>query len=76
MLDPYMGVGSSLVAAVKHGRIGFGCDTVPAYVENARARVAQMIAGTLQTRPMGKPVYDPKLPNGGHVRIACQEQAA
>ena len=76
VLDPYMGVGSSLVAAVKHGRIGFGCDTVPAYVENARARVAQMIAGTLQTRPMGKPVYDPKLPNGGHVRIACQEQAA
>ncbi len=66
VLDPYMGVGSTIIAALKHGRVAYGCDIVPSYVEIARQRVEQLRAGTLQTRPMGKPVYDPALPNGGH----------
>lgn len=66
VLDPYMGVGSAIVAAVKHGRCGYGCDIVSEYVDIAWQRVHALRAGTLQTRPMGKPVYDPTLPNGGH----------
>ncbi len=66
VLDPYMGVGSTIIAALKHDRVAYGCDIVPAYVEIARQRVEQLRAGTLRTRPMGKPVYDPALPNGGH----------
>ncbi len=66
VFDPHMGVGSSIVAALKHGREGWGCDIVPEYVEIARRRVAELRAGTLRTRPMGKPIYDPALPNGGH----------
>ena len=66
VLDPYMGVGSAVIAALKHGRIGLGCDIVPEYVDIARARVQALVEGTLMTRPMGKPVYDPTKPNGGH----------
>lgn len=66
VFDPYMGVGSSVIAALKHGRAAWGCDLVPEYVETARDRVRQLRAGTLRTRPMNKPVYDPNLPNGGH----------
>ncbi len=66
VLDPYMGVGSALVAAIMHGRNGYGCDIVPEYVEIAQERVRAYWNGTLRTRPMGKPVYDPDLPNGGH----------
>ena len=66
VFDPYMGVGSSLVAALKHGRDAAGCDVVEEYVEIARQRVAELEAGTLRTRPMGKPIYDPNLPRGGH----------
>ena len=66
MFDPYMGVGSAVVAALKHGREGYGCDIVSDYVKIARDRVAALEAGHLRTRPMGKPVYDPALPNGGH----------
>lgn len=66
VLDPYMGVGSSLVAAVMHGRKGFGCDVVAEYVSIAQERLASAAAGTLATRPMHKPVYDPSLPRGGH----------
>ncbi len=66
VFDPYMGVGSSMIAAMMHGRKGYGCDIVREYVEIARDRVQQFRAGTLRTRPMGKPVYDPAKPNGGH----------
>lgn len=66
VLDPYMGVGSTLIAAHKHRRHSYGCDVVPEYVQIAHERLAALSAGTLKTRPMGKPVYDPALPNGGH----------
>jgi len=66
VLDPYMGVGSAVIAAVKNGRLAYGCDVVPSYVDIAWERLEALRAGTLKTRPMGKPVYDPSLPNGGH----------
>jgi adenine-specific DNA-methyltransferase len=66
VLDPYMGVGSSVVGAVKHGRFGYGCDTEKKYVDIAWQRIHQLRAGKLKTRPMLRPVYDPNMPNGGH----------
>ena len=66
VFDPYMGVGSAVVAALMRGRAAFGCDVVPEYVEIARDRVRRLRAGTLKTRPMGKPIYDLAKPNGGH----------
>lgn len=66
VLDPYMGVGSSVVAAVKNNRHGYGCDLEKQYVKLAWERVRELRAGTLRTRPMGKPVYDPTKPRGGH----------
>ena len=66
VLDPYMGVGSTVIAALMHGRAAYGCDIVREYVEIARARVERLRSGTLRTRPMGKPIYDPALPRGGH----------
>lgn len=66
VLDPYLGVGSAVVAAAKHDRVGYGCDIVPEYVDIAWQRIFSLRAGTLKTRPMNKPVYDPKKPYGGH----------
>ena len=66
VLDPYMGVGTSVVAALMHDRKGYGCDVVSEYVEIAWERVRALRSSTLRTRPMGKPVYDPTKPNGGH----------
>ena len=66
VFDPYMGVGSAAVAAVKHGRKAAGCDIVPQYVEIAQERVRSLGNGTLRTRPMGLPIYDPSKRNGGH----------
>jgi adenine-specific DNA-methyltransferase len=66
VFDPYMGVGSSLIAAIRNGRTGYGCDVSGEYVDVAWERIHLLRAGLLKTRPMGKPVYDPSLPNGGH----------
>jgi adenine-specific DNA-methyltransferase len=59
VLDPFLGTGTSVIAAVRHGRRGAGAETVPKYVQLARQRIQQEIQGTLQTRPMNRPVYDP-----------------
>ena len=66
VFDPYMGVGSSVIAAAKNGRFGYGCDVVKQYVDIAWERLHSLRAGRLETRPMDKPVYDPALPYGGH----------
>jgi adenine-specific DNA-methyltransferase len=66
VFDPYMGVGSAVVAALMHGRLGYGCDVVQEYVDIAWERVHNLRAGRLRTRPMNRPVYDPALPYGGH----------
>ncbi len=66
VFDPYMGVGTSVIAALKHERHGYGCDVIEDYVDIAWERIHKLQVGTLKTRPMNKPVYDPALPNGGH----------
>lgn len=69
VLDPYMGVGSAVLAALKHERVGYGCDIVQEYVDVASQRIKELQSGTLRTlrtREMGKPVYDPSKPGGGH----------
>jgi adenine-specific DNA-methyltransferase len=68
VFDPYMGVGTAVVAAAMHDRVGYGCDVVEEYVAVALDRIRELEAGTLKTRPMYKPVYDPAKPYGGHKR--------
>lgn len=59
VLDPFLGTGTTIVAAIRHGRRGIGAETVPKYVRLARHRIQQEIEGTLRTRPMNRPVYNP-----------------
>lgn len=59
VLDPYLGVGSSAIAALKNNRNAFGCDNQKEYVKIALERVEQLRRGMLRTRPMNKPVYEP-----------------
>jgi adenine-specific DNA-methyltransferase len=59
VLDPYLGVGSSAVAALKNERNAFGCDSVAEYTATARKRIDALLAGELRIRPMNKPIYEP-----------------
>lgn len=60
VLDPYMGVGSSVLAAIKHQRSGFGCDIVPEYVDTAWRRIHAFQEGRFRMRPMNRPIYEPQ----------------
>lgn len=59
VLDPYIGVGSTAIAALRHGRRAYGCDQEQRYVDIAWDRIHALRAGTLRTRPMNKPVFEP-----------------
>ena len=59
VLDPFLGTGTSIIAAIRHKRKGAGAETEQKYVDIARKRVQGAIDGTLKTRPMNKPKYDP-----------------
>ncbi len=60
VLDPYIGAGSTAIAALKHDRHAYGCDLNKTYIDIAWERIHQLRAGELRTRPMNKPVHTPK----------------
>jgi adenine-specific DNA-methyltransferase len=59
VLDPYAGVGTSLIAAVKNQRRAVGSEKEGDYVEIAYERLRAYCNGTLPYRPLGKPVHQP-----------------
>jgi DNA modification methylase len=60
VFDPYAGVGSSLIAAIKHNRRAIGSEKELEYVELARERIQDLQVGKLNLRPLGKPIHKPK----------------
>ena len=59
VMDPYAGVGSALIAAIKQNRSAMGAEKESEYVDIARTRIEALFNGTLPIRPIGKPVYQP-----------------
>lgn len=59
VIDPFMGVGTSAVAAIRHERRAAGAETVGAYYELAIERIRLEWDGQLPTRPMHRQVYQP-----------------
>lgn len=60
VFDPFLGTGTTIVAAIRHARRGAGAETFWKYVGIAQDRITKEMDGTLRTRPMGQPVYDPQ----------------
>lgn len=59
VLDPYCGVGSALIAAIKNNRKTVGCDKEEMYIEIAKEKISDYFLGKLKTRPIGKPIFIP-----------------
>ena len=61
VLDPFLGSGTSVIAALKHGRKGVGAEINKKYIQMACDRVKQLKKGSLKTRAMHTPIYDPQV---------------
>jgi adenine-specific DNA-methyltransferase len=61
VIDPFVGTGSSVLAAIKHGRHGLGIDKEEVFVELANSRAEMLSRGELSMRPLGKSVRRPRL---------------
>jgi DNA modification methylase len=59
LLDPFSGVASAMLAALKNGRRAMGCDMMPEYIDIAHSRIVDLYSGRLGYRTLGKPVHKP-----------------
>lgn len=59
VLDPFLGVGTTVISAVRHGRRGCGSEKMEQYALIAHERVQQAMEGVLPVRTMNTPVYAP-----------------
>ncbi len=59
VLDPFSGVGSAMLAALKRGRRSVGIDRDPRYLAEARRRIGMLADGSLPYRTLGRPVHVP-----------------
>ncbi|MBZ5760301.1 site-specific DNA-methyltransferase [Rhizobium sp. VS19-DR104.2] len=60
VLDPFVGTGSTLIAAAKHKRRGVGFEKEESFALLANQRIAAVCNGALPMRPSGMPVRRPK----------------
>jgi len=60
VLDPFLGTGTSIIAALRHGRRGIGAEVVKKYIEIAKSRIDLAARDELPVRPMNQPVFDPR----------------
>lgn len=57
--DPFAGVGSSLIAALKNNRRAYGTELVQKYIDIGKERIQNLSNGTLKTRPVYQRIYEP-----------------
>lgn len=59
VFDPFVGVGSTLIATILHNRRAIGSEKEKKYIQIAEDRLKSLFKGTLKVRPLGKPIYKP-----------------
>lgn len=59
VLDPYCGVGSTIIAALQHNRKAIAAEQDSTYVDMTRDRLQKFAHGKLPLRPLGKPIHKP-----------------
>ena len=60
ILDPYAGVGSTMLASIKNDRNVVGIEKEKKYVDIAKQRIKELKEGKLKLRPINKPIHKPK----------------
>lgn len=61
VLDPFAGVGSTILGALMHNRNGFGIEKEKEFCELTNERIKLLKEGKLKTRPINKPIHKPSI---------------
>lgn len=69
--DPFSGVGSSLIAALKNNRCAYGTELEQKYVDIGMERIEKLSQGVLVTRPLYQNIWKPK-PNDKIAQIPAE----
>ena len=59
VLDPFSGVGSTVIASIKNNRNAVGIEKEKEYCEIAEQRIKNFNDGDLKIRPINKPIHEP-----------------
>lgn len=59
VLDPFSGVGSTVLGAIKNNRNAIGIEKEEAYCKIAKRRIEDLKEGRLKIRPINKPIHKP-----------------
>ncbi len=59
VLDPFAGVGSTVIAAIKNNRNAMGIEKENEYCKIANQRIKDLNEGKLKIRPINKPIHKP-----------------
>ncbi len=59
VLDPFAGVGSTVIGAIKNNRNGMGIEKEKEYCKIANKRIKDLSEGRLKIRPINKPIHKP-----------------
>ena len=60
VLDPFAGVGSTLIGALKNNRRAVGIDKEESYVNVGKENIKKFCLGEFKTREMTKKIHTPK----------------
>lgn len=63
VFDPFMGVGTTAIAALVNNRKAMGAEIIPEYIKTTYERINLAEKGRLRVRPLERSVYDPLKPN-------------
>jgi len=74
VFDPFMGVGTTAVASILHGRKAAGSEVVEKYINVGLERIKLAACGRLPLRPMDRPIYDPSKPYNNRQEKIVKEQ--
>jgi adenine-specific DNA-methyltransferase len=59
VLDPFAGVGSTVIGSLKNNRNAIGIEKEPEYCKIAKKRISDFKEGVLKIRPINKPIHKP-----------------
>ncbi len=61
VLDPFAGVGSTVLGAIKNNRNAMGIEKEKVYCDIANKRIRDLKEGVLKIRPINKPIHKPSV---------------